>query len=140
MLNADFPRYPKQGDTFVYDGGTYTYHELGVGWYIDDVVPQDEKDFNWVTDYNKSLINGQDKFVVRRYPLNPQLDAIKDMVRVRRTRLIEELDWRYLRNARETRLGRTPTDDITKLDTYAQALADIPSQEGFPTEVIWPTL
>lgn len=140
MLNADFPKYPKQGDTYVYDGDTYTYHELGVGWYIDDVVPQDEKDFNWVTDYNKSLINGQDKFVVRKYPLDPQLDAIKDMVRNRRTMLIRELDWRYVRYAREVRLSLTPTDDIAKLDAYVQALADIPKQSGFPTEVEWPTL
>ena len=140
MLNADFPKYPNQGDTYVYEGETYTYHALGKGWYIDNVVPEDEVGFNWTNDYIKFLLNGQDTFVVRRYPINPQLDAIKDMVRVRRTRLIQELDWRYLRNAREVRLNLTPTDDITKLDAYAQALADIPKQSGFPTEVEWPTL
>ena len=140
MLNADFPRYPNQGDTYVYDGGNYTYHELGRGWYIDDVVPEDETNFNWVNDYQKLVISNQGLYVVRRWPTNPELEAIKDMVRVRRTRLIEELDWRYLRNAREVRLNLTPTDDITKLDTYAQALADIPKQSGFPTEVVWPTL
>jgi hypothetical protein len=33
-----------------------------------------------------------------------------------------------------------PHTDIAIIDTYIQALADVPSQEGFPFEIIWPTL
>lgn len=40
---------------------------------------------------------------------------------------------------REQRMG-LPHADIAVLDTYVQALADVPSQPGFPFEIQWPTL
>lgn len=61
-------------------------------------------------------------------------------VRADRDFRINEVAWRYERNAREVRLGLTPTDDIAALDKYVQALADVPSQNGFPDKVKWPTL
>lgn len=70
---------------------------------------------------------------------NSILDSISSMVRATRDKLIEDEAWRYERYAREVRLGLTPTDNITALDTYIQALADVPSQEGFPWDITWPT-
>lgn len=40
---------------------------------------------------------------------------------------------------REERMG-LPHKDIAEIDTYMQALADVPEQEGFPFEIVWPTL
>jgi hypothetical protein len=60
-------------------------------------------------------------------------------VRAKRDRLIAQEDWRYARYNSEIRLGLDPSDDITELDSYIQALRDIPQQEGFPNNVIWPT-
>lgn len=51
---------------------------------------------------------------------------------------IKQVTWRYERHARQVRLSETPTDDIAALDTYVQALADVPQQSGFPWEVVWP--
>jgi len=59
-------------------------------------------------------------------------------IREKRTKKMEALASRYERNARQVRLGLPQTDDISKLDLYAQALADISDQPGFPTSVVWP--
>ena len=63
-----------------------------------------------------------------------------DTVRVERDRLIDKEDWRCTRHSSEIRQGLTPSDDIVALDTYIQALRDIPDQAGFPWNVEWPTL
>jgi len=63
-----------------------------------------------------------------------------DAVRAKRDRLIDKEDWRYTRHNSEVRQGLTPSDDIVALDTYIQALRDIPDQAGFPWNVEWPTL
>lgn len=68
------------------------------------------------------------------------LEGISAQKRKERDKLIEKQMWRYERHAREVRLGLTPTDDIAALDTYIQALADVPTQEGFPWEITWPVL
>ena len=60
-------------------------------------------------------------------------------VRVDRDLLIKETQFRVERYNRLDRLGATQIDDIAELDTYIQALADVPSQPGFPFNVIWPT-
>lgn len=57
----------------------------------------------------------------------------------RRTYLFQQLSWRYERYQRETRMGITPKDDIAALDQYAQALADLPQQPGWPRTITWPT-
>ena len=61
-------------------------------------------------------------------------------VRAKRDRLIAQEDWRYARYNSEVRQGLTPSDDIVALDTYIQALRDIPEQSGFPWDVVWPVL
>ena len=63
-----------------------------------------------------------------------------DAVRAKRDRLIDKEDWRYTRYNSEVRQGLTPSDDIVALDTYIQALRDIPDQVGFPYDVVWPML
>ena len=40
---------------------------------------------------------------------------------------------------REERMG-LPHKDISAIDAYMQALADIPDQAGFPFEITWPAL
>ncbi len=59
-------------------------------------------------------------------------------VRAERDRLMSEFEWRYTRYERQVRLGLTTTDNISNLDTYMQALADITAQEDL-TNIVWPT-
>lgn len=61
-----------------------------------------------------------------------------EQVRAIRDSRIQELQWRYERNARENRLGLPNTDSIEALDKYVQALADVTQQKGFPEKVKWP--
>lgn len=51
---------------------------------------------------------------------------------------IKAIEWRYARYSRNARTGAAQQDDIGKLDVYVQALADVPSQEGFPWQINWP--
>lgn len=50
-------------------------------------------------------------------------------VRDQRNRLLAESDW--------TQLADAPVDDLAWA-TYRQGLRDIPSQPGFPWDIIWP--
>ncbi|MDR1255765.1 MAG: phage tail assembly chaperone [Puniceicoccales bacterium] len=53
-------------------------------------------------------------------------------VRQKRNTLLQESDWAVMR---ALELG----DDFTNFHTYRQQLRNIPSQEGFPSNVTWPS-
>lgn len=56
-----------------------------------------------------------------------------DEVRAERNQKLKDSDWTQLADA-------TLTDENKLLwAEYRQALRDVPQQEGFPLEVIWPT-
>ena len=59
--------------------------------------------------------------------------AVENEVRLERNGYFEKESWRLQRYDGEVRLGMTPTDDITKLDAYFQALRKVPSQESLQT-------
>jgi len=69
-----------------------------------------------------------------------QHEVRMQMIRNRRDELIANIAWRYERNAREQRLNIPLSDSLESLDTYIQALCDIPKQIDFPNHIIWPTL
>ncbi len=52
-------------------------------------------------------------------------------VRAERDRRIAAIVWRVERHQREVRMGLAPTEDISILDAYIQALCDMPEQPGF---------
>ncbi len=68
----------------------------------------------------------------------PTPDQLAASIRAERDRKIADVTWRYERIARQERLGISPTDNITALDAYVQALADITLQATFPQSVTWP--
>lgn len=68
----------------------------------------------------------------------PTLAALARDARAERDRRMAAFAWRYDRYDRETRLKRTRTDTLTTLDAYMQALADVPTQPGFPGAITWP--
>ena len=51
---------------------------------------------------------------------------------------IKAIEWRYARYERNARLNLEQQDDIGALDAYVQALADVPTQAGFPWDIQWP--
>ena len=55
--------------------------------------------------------------------------------------MLEEFEWKIYRYESEVRQGITPTDDISEMDTYVQALRDVPQQDvESPWHVVWPTV
>ena len=63
-----------------------------------------------------------------------------EQVGATRDRLFEGTRWRVERYMEEVSLGIYPTEDITPVLEYRQALRDITTQEGFPQSVIWPSI
>lgn len=59
-------------------------------------------------------------------------------IRRQRDQLMADFEWRYTRHERQTRLGITPTDSLSNLDAYMQALADVTLQEDL-NNIIWPS-
>lgn len=72
--------------------------------------------------------------------IEPTEAELATTARSKRDSLLAGISWRYERHERETRLAMPTTDNIKTLDTYAQLLADVPEQEGFPTTINWPSL
>lgn len=100
--------------------GHSIYREAGKWVHVKDVAPTPEEPQE------------------NRDTLSPE-----DSVRMDRDTLISSLEWRLNRYERQERAG-TPTSDsegwyLGALD-YIQALRDIPSQKGFPLDVIWPEI
>ena len=61
-------------------------------------------------------------------------------IRKKRDSLLQQVDGKVLRYQSEVRIGiTTTTDNISELDTYAQALRDVPSSFSNPEDVVWPT-
>ena len=60
-------------------------------------------------------------------------------IREERDSLLKQVDEKVLRYQSEVRVGiTTTTDNISDLDTYAQALRNIPSTYSNPNNVEWP--
>lgn len=87
----------------------------------------------------------------QHYKVNENLDGLvpdvvciltekEQLAREERDRLLLEVDWRFRRYHDEETLGLPHIDDILKLTAYTQALRDVPEQQGFPTNIIWPVL
>jgi hypothetical protein len=68
-----------------------------------------------------------------------RLEREWNVVRTQRDQLMAEGDWKYQRYQRETRLGIETTDNLTYIDEYMQALANITTQEN-PYMIVWPEL
>jgi|APGre2960657404_1045060.scaffolds.fasta_scaffold224802_1 hypothetical protein len=60
-----------------------------------------------------------------------------NLIRGERDTRMSSFEWRYTRYDRQVRLGETPVDNLTLMDAYMQALADITTQTD-PFNIIWP--
>ena len=111
----------------------HTIKEYGKGEFLGEITEQEWEQ----ADQLARMIDGK-LFLGKTQAEKDREQA--DAVRAKRDRIIAKEDWRYTRYNSEVRQGLTPSDDIVALDTYIQALRDIPEQVGFPWDVEWPTL
>lgn len=84
--------------------------------YTEVTVPDDFNVFKY--DYDGSS-----------FSLSEQYTTLSNEKRTERNTLLAETDWWAVSD-------RTMTQDETD---YRQALRDVPQQEGFPTDITWPT-
>jgi hypothetical protein len=87
----------------------------------------------WRVTWQKDLDTPEDLIVTRTLNVSNAQRRTRDM-------MIKEVQWRFERHARLARLNQPQIDDIAELDIYVQALADVPSQTGFPFNIEWPQL
>ena len=62
-------------------------------------------------------------------------EVVANMVKDQRLNLLEQSDYIDLASYRATKSA----EHLVAWDTYRQQLRDIPSQSGYPYEVVWPT-
>lgn len=63
------------------------------------------------------------------------LDSKINISRLQRNKLLADSDWVELPSA----IARLSAEELSAWATYRQALRDIPAQDGFPNEIVWPT-
>ena len=86
----------------------------------------------YITELEKGE-NGKRRFQIVAVP-EPTTEEIAAQVRAKRDALLAETDFLMMP---DYPLGE---EDATALKTYRQELRDVPTQEGFPTEITWPDL
>lgn len=64
-------------------------------------------------------------------PVDETVPDMAAQVRAERDARLMLTDWIYLPDV-------TPPTDMAAWESYRQALRDVPQQEGFPEEVVWP--
>ena len=111
----------------------HTIKEYGKGEFLGEITEQEWEQYDQIA----RMIDGK-LFLGKTQTEKDREQA--GVVRAKRDRLIAKEDWRYTRYNSEVRQGLTPSDDIVAIDTYIQALRDIPDQAGFPYDVEWPVL
>lgn len=97
--------------------------------------------FQYIDEENKQIVETMDlKLLVEKGRLTntERIEMLADQIRVQRDEKIANFEWRYARYNSEIRNGKTPTDSLELLDSYVQSLRDVPQQEGFPENVVWP--
>ncbi|PKL21749.1 MAG: hypothetical protein CVV48_06510 [Spirochaetae bacterium HGW-Spirochaetae-4] len=99
-----------------------------------DVDPSNRHDIDAVREY----VAGHPQMVVADYA-ESGLRLARE-ARALRDSLIASVEWRARRYRDELLLGVGPTEDILPVLRYIQALRDVPQQEGFPEDIVWPTL
>jgi hypothetical protein len=128
-----------------------------LGWYlIENVVPNYDPSTQKLDNptYYFSNNTAYQTMEVIDLPPSPSSSSAQDLanqqsqqiaqqwnvVRKLRGEMIDNVEWRITRYNRQIVLNVTPTDNINNLQTYIQALADVPQTNSDPFNITWPTL
>lgn len=127
-----------------------------LGWHkIEKVIPEYDPEyqklddmFHWIDNgvvyESRHVIDYRTPYVApseaeleeqRLSHLNQQWANIRKV----RDQLMADFQWRYSRYEREIRLNVPTTDTLANMDAYMQALADVPTNQNDPYNIVWPT-
>lgn len=110
---------------------TFTEEEIQNAGYVAVQAPPDFNEDQMLT------WNGTDWVVQDKDNILSIAERWKN-VRTIRDGTIASFDWKISRYYSEVRLGLEPTDNISDIDNYIQALRDVTSQPD-PANLTWPT-
>ena len=122
---TDKPPLPeKEGYEVLFDGGEWVYNII--------IPPKPNEysvlvDNNWVID---SVLKSEHDSIEKQKVLS--------QAKGERDSLISQVEWRRTRHQDEVTLGMEPTEPLLPILEYIQALREVPQQEGFPVNVVWP--
>lgn len=121
-----------------------------IGWQrVEKIDPPYNPENQRLDNYKYKLLNGIVTFepeIIDIIPPTPEeiAESIRiqneeqwTQIRIQRDAKMRDFEWRIMRNQRQTFLGLPTTDNMTDLQTYMQALADITLQPD-PFNVVWP--
>lgn len=127
-----FPNLPINNQVYVLNNNTYTFNSDLQIWFVEGTsstnIPTPE--------YTYTELQGVRHTVLSE---NKYDNNLWNKIRTIREQRIIEIEWRYNRYARLARLGLNQIDNLTKLDNYTQALADITNQQD-PGAIVWPVI
>ena len=84
-----------------------------------------------------------DGYPVTTEPAGPDIEQLAQLARQRRDAGIATVQWLIERHRGELSLQLTTTltdEDYLLVHQYVQDLRDVPEQDAFPTDIIWPSL
>ena len=141
-LNGDYPtalpfRIKLSNGMTRTDPTTFTPEEIADAGYAavpHSPTPAHDQTVHWSNTESQWILRDKTESA-----LQAEINAQWNQVRLQRDRMIADMAWRYERHQRHTRLNLPPMDDIVALDTYVQALADLPQTQTDPYNITWPT-
>lgn len=116
--NVSFPKEPNEA--LLAQWNVYPYTVMSVG----------EFDSLAWTIVDDEIVYENNSWIQKRKLEAKPLEEAKTSIRDHRNSLLSECDWTQLADA---------TVDSLAWANYRQALRDVPTQEGFPYNVTWPT-
>lgn len=115
---------------------------VALGWYHVELDTRtvDQESFLVDTQYTIVGHTVKQNHNIQLIKENPAfVDRLWEAIRIKRDRFMRDNEWRYSRHHREVRLGLTPTEELSSLDEYMQALADVTKQSD-PVNIAWPVI
>ena len=113
-------------------------YEKGLSFSVEELTLEQKCDmYEWCIKNNLMMENDGVIIQIKDYPL-PDTEQLTSLVKTNRDSLISQVEWRRTRHQDEVTLGMEPTEPLLPILEYIQALREVPRQEGFPVNVVWP--
>ena len=134
--------------TFAFSPGTRAFYDPA-SWphdLPDDVVEVSKADHARLMSElseGRELAIGPDGYPVTAKPTAPTSEQLASIARRRRDDEIASILWLIERHRGELSLQLTTTltdEDYLLVHQYVQDLRDVPEQDAFPTDIVWPSL
>lgn len=118
--------------SFIIEKNGYDYHVYNGGNYLEE--------YNQLTQYIAENPNAVTDYKIDKY--EPSKEELAEQIRAKRDSLLTQADVLLLKYQEQVELGVINADDDYRLSLlqYKENLRNVPEQEGFPDNVVFPEL